>query len=92
MFSTSMMASSTTTPTEMTNPARIIVLMVTSRTYRTIAAAMSDSGIATRLISAVRHSKRNTTRITKTRMLPRISAFDRLCSACSMKLAGRKIV
>ena len=31
MFSTSMMASSTTTPTEMTSPARIIVLMVAPR-------------------------------------------------------------
>ena len=87
-----MMASSTTTPTEMTKPARIIVLIVTSRTYSTIAAAISDSGIATRLIRAVRHSNRNRMRITNTSTLPRISAFDRLWSACSIKLAGRKIV
>ena len=31
MFSTSMMASSTTTPTAMTNPARIIVLIAPPR-------------------------------------------------------------
>ena len=92
MFSTSMIASSTTTPTEITNPARTIVLIVTSRAHRTMAAAISDSGMATRLISAVRHSNRNRMRITKTRTLPRISALDRLCSASSMKLAGRKIV
>ena len=56
MFSISMIASSTTTPTAMTNPARTIVLIVVPRRCSTIAAVMSDSGMATRLINAVRQS------------------------------------
>ena len=62
MFSMSMIASSTTTPTAITSPARTIVLIVAPRSVSTSPAATSDSGIATRLMSAARHSKRNATR------------------------------
>ena len=55
-------------------------------------AATSDSGIATRLISAARHSNRKATRTRTTSRQPRSSAVVRLWIAISMKLAGRKIV
>ena len=59
MFSTSMIASSTTSPSAITRPASTIVLSVPPRQCSTSAAASSDSGIAVRLMSAVRQSKRN---------------------------------
>ncbi len=92
MFSMSMMASSTTTPTAITSPARTIVLMVASRTSSTVSAPSSDNGIATALMTALRHSKRNSSRITMTRRAPRNSALVRLSMAISMNVAGRKIV
>ena len=58
MFSTSMIASSTTTPMATTSPARTITLMVAPRRSSTITAASSDSGIAIRLMKAVRHTNR----------------------------------
>ena len=73
MFSMSMIASSTTTPTAMTSPARTICSS-SPRTRSTSAAAIRDSGIATRLISAVRHSNRNATRIRTTSRQPISSA------------------
>ena len=59
MFSTSMIASSTTSPIAITRPARTIVLIVAPTQTSTSVAAISDSGIAVRLISAVRQSNRN---------------------------------
>ena len=56
MFSRSMMASSTTAPSAITRPARVIVLIVASRQYSTSSVAISDSGMVIRLISAARHS------------------------------------
>src|SRR5262245_6026968 len=91
MFSMSMMASSTTTPTAMTNPARTMVLIVVPRTYNTSAPAISDNGIATTLMSAARHSYRKAPRTTITSRQPMSSALARLCKASSMKVAGRKI-
>src|SRR5437879_6211863 len=58
MFSMSMMASSTTTPTAITNPAKTIVLMVTPCRYSTRAPAISDYGMATTLSSAAPTSTR----------------------------------
>ena len=55
-FSMSMMASSTMSPSAITKPARIMVLIVAPRACSTSPAAISDSGIATTLITAVRHS------------------------------------
>ena len=45
MFSMSTIASSTTAPSAITNPARIIVLIVAPRRYSTSHAAVSESGI-----------------------------------------------
>jgi hypothetical protein len=92
MFSTSMMASSTTTPTEITRPARIIVLIVVARRYSTNPAASSDSGMATALMTAARQSYRNRTRIRITSSEPSSSARLRLPMAASTKVAGRKMV
>ena len=91
MFSMSMMASSTTTPTAITNPARIMVLMVAPRMYSTRAPAISDSGIATTLINAARHSKRNAPSTRMTSRHPISKALVRFLSASSMKVAGRKM-
>ena len=55
-FSMSMMASSTMSPRAITNPAKIMVLIVAPRAWRISPAVISDSGMATTLISAVRHS------------------------------------
>ena len=54
-----MIASSTTAPRAITSPARVIVLIVAPRQCSTSRVAMSDSGMVSRLISATRHSKRN---------------------------------
>ena len=56
MFSMSMMASSTTTPTATARPASTIVLTVAPRSVSTTPAATSESGIATRLMNAAFHS------------------------------------
>ena len=58
MFSTSMIASSTTSPIAITRPARTIVLIVVPIARRITPAATSESGMAVRLIRAVRQSKR----------------------------------
>ena len=54
--------------------------------------ATNESGIAVRLISAVRQSNRNNTRMTTTKMQPIHMACERLSSDRSMNVAGRKIV
>ena len=87
-----MIASSTTSPIAITNPARTMTLIVVARKSSTTIAAMRDSGMATTLINAVRHSKRKKARITITRRDPTISAQVRLSIASSMKVAGRKMV
>ena len=91
MFSMSMMASSTTTPTAMTKPARTMVLSVAPPADSTTAAAMSESGIAMTLIRAVRQSKRNRSRTATTSRTPSSRALLRLPIASSMNVAGRKI-
>ncbi len=91
MFSMSMIASSTTTPTATANPARIIVLIVVPSATSTISAAASDSGMASRETSAARHWKRNISSTNTTRMQPSSTDCDRLWMAIWMKLAWRKI-
>ena len=61
-----------------TSPARTIVLIVAPRRWSTSTAAISDSGIATRLISAVRQSNRNATSTMTTSRQPMSSACVRL--------------
>ena len=92
VFSMSMIASSTTTPTAITSPARTMTLIDSPRTWSTTAAAMSDSGIEARLMNAVRHSNRKATRMSTTSAQPMRSAIVRLSIAISMNVAGRKIV
>ena len=76
MFSTSMIASSTTTPTAITKPGQDHRVDRRRRAGRAPApAATSESGIATRLISAVRHSNRKATRTSTTSRQPRSSAL-----------------
>ena len=91
MFSTSMIASSTTSPTAIARPASTIVLMLIFICIRTMTALTIDSGIAVRLMTAVRHSNRNAIKMRLTRMQPRIMAKRRLARAISMKVAGRKM-
>ena len=92
MFSTSMIASSTTTPMATTNPASTITLSVAPARSRTTIAATSDSGMAIRLMNAVRHSNSRLAMINTTRPTPISMAVVRLSIDCSMNVAGRKIV
>ncbi len=92
MFSTSMIASSTTSPIAITSPAITMVFKVAPIAVSTRVAAISDSGIAVRLITAVRQSKRKVTRIRITRAQPTSIASPRFSSDRSMNPAGRKIV
>ena len=92
MFSMSMMASSTTTPTATARPARTIVFTDAPRSVSTTPAATSESGIATRLMNAAFHSYRKAISTSTTSAQPSSSASLRLWIASSMKLAGRKIV
>ena len=87
----SIIASSTTTLTETANPARIIVLTVTPSASNTIAAAMSDDGIASRLTNAARHCARNAISTNTTRMQPSRTDTNRLWIAVWMNVAWRKM-
>ena len=87
-----MMASSTTTPMATTSPASTITLTVAPARSSTSTAATSDSGMAIRLMNAVRHSNRNAMMIRITSRMPMNIARVRLSIDCSMKVAGRKIV
>ena len=92
MFSTSMMASSTTTPMATTSPASTITLTVAPIWSSTSTAATRDRGMASRLMNAVRHSNRNAMMMRITSRIPMNIARVRLSSDCSMNVAGRKIV
>ena len=62
----------------MTNPARIIVLIVVPRRYKTSIAVISDSGIAVHVISAMRHSYRKMARTMTSSKQPSRSELRRL--------------
>ncbi len=87
-----MIASSTTSPIAITRPARTIVLIVVPIARRITPAATSESGMAVRLIRAVRQSNRKPTRITITRPQPTSIEWPRLSIDRWMNVAGRKIV
>ena len=93
MFSTSMIASSTTSPSAMTRPASTIVLSVAAAQCSTSTAATSDSGMAVRLMSAVRQSNRNSDQDDDDQ---HAADEQRVASGCrsdrSMNVAGRKMV
>jgi hypothetical protein len=91
MFSTSMMASSTSSPRAITSPARIMVLMVTPARLSTVPAATSDRGMVTALMKATRHSRMKKLRMSTTSRKPSSMALPRLLIAVWMKVAGRKM-
>src|SRR5439155_1440916 len=76
-FSTSMMASSTTSPTAIARPPSTITLSVAPAARRTATAASSESGMATTLTSAARFEPVNRTRTTITSTTPASSARRR---------------
>ncbi len=89
MFSTSMIASSTTTPIATAKPPSVIVLMETPNASSTSIAASNESGIETNEMNAVRRSRRKRNSTIPTKIAPSTSECSTLCSACSMKVAGR---
>ncbi len=92
MFSTSIIASSTTSPSAITSPAITIVLSVKPNAVSSTTAETRDNGIAIKLMSAVRQSKRKITRISTTRAQPMSNASLRLLMARTTNVAGRKIL
>ena len=92
MFSTSMMASSTTSPSAMTRPAITMTLIVAPLHSSTSPAPRSDRGIAVRLMTACRQSRVNRNSTAATSAQPISRARVRLSIERSMKVAGRKIV
>ena len=92
MFSTSMIASSTITPNAMTSPASTIVLIDWPVYFKIRPATTRDRGIDRMLISATRHSKRNSNRTMTIRANPINMELLRFCSASSMNVAGRNMV
>ena len=67
------------------------MLIVAPRKYSTSQAAVSDSGIVTALISALRQSNRNTKSTSTISRIPTRSESERLSIASSTKFAGRKM-
>ncbi len=92
MFSTSMIASSTTTPMATTKPASTITFRVAPARSSTSTAATRDNGMAIREMKAVRHSNRKETMIITTSPIPISSATVRLPIDCSMNVAGLKML
>src|SRR5215471_6376566 len=91
-FSTPITASSTTSPSAIARPPRVIVLSVTPKCCKTATAARSDSGMAEQQMAAVRRSNRNKNRMITTNMPPMRSAELKLSIAVLMKSAGRNSV
>jgi len=89
MFSTSMMASSTTSPTAMASPPSVKVFRLMPKAHNTEIAPNSDSGMAVREIKAIRKLNRKRTRTTTTSPAPISKACVTLPTAASMKLACR---
>ena len=89
IFSTSMIESSTTSPSAMTSPPSVIVLIVIPSFSSTMTAVSSETGIAVSEIAAVRAlpSKRNSTTATNTP--PSASECFMFRNAASMNDAGR---
>ena len=90
MFSTSMTASSTTSPIAIARPPSVIVLSVIPIRSRSTMPARSESGIAVHEMAAVRTSKRKTRRTSTTSTAPRTSEVRMFRVAVLMKLAARK--
>ena len=89
-FSTSTIASSTSAPTAIAMPPRVMLLIDRPAKRRPTMAARSDNGIANSVMVPARRFARNTSVTMMTRMVPSRSAVVRLPSANSMKSAWRK--
>ncbi len=89
MFSTSMTASSTTSPMAMARPPSVMALRVAPSALSTTIAASSDSGMAVHEIVAVRRSNRNRHSTTTTRTPPSSRELRTLLVEIAMKSAGR---
>ena len=87
-----MIASSTTMPTAMTKPASTIVLIDAPRKYSTSTAATSDSGIDTRLISAVAPLVQEGDEDQDDQRAADDQRDGQVAKDVSMNVAGRKIV
>ena len=89
MFSTSMTASSTTTPSATTSPPRLIVFSDRPQALRIHTVASSETGMALKEMKAPRQSRSVTSNSTTTSTAPIRSELRSLAMALSMKLAGR---
>ena len=89
MFSTSMMASSTTSPSAIASPPNVRVLMPKPRYSSARMAASSESGMAVREMAAARASARKSSSTTATSTAPSSSDVVMLRSARSMNSDGR---
>ena len=92
MFSTSMIASSTTEPKAMAKPAMTMVFTDWPRLTIIRIALSRETGMATALMRALRMSARKASKTRTTMAHPIQSADDKFARATSIKVAGRKIV
>ena len=91
MFSTSTMASSTSSPTATAMPPRVMVFTVTPNARKISSVAMIDSGMAVRVMTLVRTLARNRNSTRNTQMVPSRMASMTLSTAVRMKSACRKM-
>ena len=91
MFSTTMIASSTSAPSAMAMPPSVMVLMVAPSAFIDRIAATSDSGMATRVIAVARADSRKANTMATTSTAPSSSALHRLSMETRMKSAWRKM-
>ena len=89
MFSTPIMASSTTTPSATASPPRVMVLMVQPTASTTITAASSARGMETKVTATLRRSRRNRNSTSVMSTAPSSTSRRMPASAFSMKFAGR---
>ncbi len=89
MFSTSITASSTTTPSATTSPPSVIVFRLKPHASRIQTVVNSVSGIALKDTNAPRQSRSATNRSVTTSTAPMANELRSFSMALSMKLAGR---
>ena len=85
MFSTTMIASSTSTPSAMAMPPSVIVLIVPPPKLTAMRALTTETGMAASVTSVARHEARKTRMMIETRTSPSTSAVATLSMARWMK-------
>ncbi len=85
MFSTTIIASSTSTPRAIAIPPSVIVLIVISRAFSRNIVENRDKGIAISVISVALILSKNSNTIMTTKTAPSRNAFKRLPIAASIK-------